>query len=345
MTPILAFLLVLPGLHAFQVCKPLTDRVGGRPAPALPPRTRIETSASASDSIDGAADGCTYARRINEALIRYKSELESKHELLLERSPLPANETDGELRGEVAPVVMTREALICSRLDLPFLKRCEVRSSTIEGAGRGLFAAEDIKEGEVITCYPGDALLYGILPKDGDEDEGEGTVESEVELNDQMSKLAEDLDYYFSEEDEEMEVDEMILWGRHVESDDRWDEDVVFDGDETNPPLTSTAVYLDETYAIMGHPDLVDNPAYAGHLANDGAGHLAFVKQSEKDESSVEEMISEYILGSLEVANAMHRPLGGAGQYHTVTVATRDVEKGEEIFVTYGPDFWLGHAT
>ena len=341
MTPILAFLLVLPGLHAFQVCKPLTDRVGGRPAPALLTRTRVETSASASGSIDGTADGCTYARRINEALIRYKSELESKHELLLERSPLPANETDGELRGEVAPVVMTREALICSRLDLPFLKRCEVRSSTIEGAGRGLFAAEDIKEGEVITCYPGDALLCGV-PTDGDQDdeaEWEGTVESEVELNDQMSKLEEDLDF------EDMEEDEMILWGRHVASADRWDKDVVFNGDETNPPMTSTSVYLDEAYAIMGHPDLVDNPAYAGHLANDGAGHLAFVKQSESDDRSVEEMISEYILDSLEVANAMNRPLGGGGEYHTVMIATRDVKRDEEIFVTYGPDFWLGHAT
>ena len=313
MPPSLAFVLVLPVLHAFQVGNSLSDCAGGRPTPALPTRStrsRVQTSASASDSIDGSiADGCTYAQRISEALSQYKSELESSRELLLERSPLPANETDSELRGEVDPVLMTREAIICSRLDLPFLKRCDVRTSTIEGAGRGLFAAEDINEGEVITCYPGDALLYGI-PTDGDEedeDEVEDAVASEVELNDQMSKLAEDLDYYFSEEDEETEVDEMILWGRHVASGDRWDEDVVFDGDEPNPPLTSTAVYLDETYAIMGHPDLVDNPAYAGHLANDGAGHLAFVKQSEKDEGSVEEMISEYILGSLEVRR--HRQL------------------------------------
>ena len=24
--------------------------------------------------------------------------------------------------------------------------------------------------------------------------------------------------------------------------------------------------------------------------------------------------------------------------------ATRDIKKGEEVFVTYGPDYWLGHA-
>ena len=55
---------------------------------------------------------------------------------------------------------LVRKILLSSRLPtLHFLNRSEVRQSGILGAGRGLFASEDISKGQVITCYPGDALL------------------------------------------------------------------------------------------------------------------------------------------------------------------------------------------
>ncbi len=55
---------------------------------------------------------------------------------------------------------LARELLLSSRLPgLNFLNRSEVRPSRILGAGRGLFATEGIPKGQVVTCYPGDALL------------------------------------------------------------------------------------------------------------------------------------------------------------------------------------------
>ncbi len=55
---------------------------------------------------------------------------------------------------------LARELLLSSRLPgLNFLNRSVVRPSRILGAGRGLFATEGIPKGQVITCYPGDALL------------------------------------------------------------------------------------------------------------------------------------------------------------------------------------------
>ena len=114
----------------------------------------------------------------------------------------------------------------------------------------------------------------------------------------------------------------------------------------------------------MGHPELEINSAYAGHYANDGAGHLALEKPNSQNniiaslelgldtegmnddddgEIGVEENIAAYVLTSIEIANAMHRSVDEEGS-HIVTVATRDIQAGDEIFVTYGPDYLLGYA-
>jgi hypothetical protein len=50
-------------------------------------------------------------------------------------------------------------SLLRTRLPKLRLNRCFVAQSTISDAGRGLFASRDIMEGELITLYPGDALL------------------------------------------------------------------------------------------------------------------------------------------------------------------------------------------
>jgi hypothetical protein len=50
-------------------------------------------------------------------------------------------------------------SLLRTRLPKLRLNRCFVAQSTISNAGRGLFASRDITEGELITLYPGDALL------------------------------------------------------------------------------------------------------------------------------------------------------------------------------------------
>ena len=57
-----------------------------------------------------------------------------------------------ELLDELGDEQTAREALLSSRLSgLNFLDRSEVRASDIPGAGRGLFATEDVPCGEVIT--------------------------------------------------------------------------------------------------------------------------------------------------------------------------------------------------
>ncbi|KAK1733126.1 hypothetical protein QTG54_016264 [Skeletonema marinoi] len=253
---------------------------------------------------------------------------------LSEQSPLSIVAADNDLRDAYLTTEQrVYETLLSSRLDLPFLNRAIVGPSEIEGAGRGLFATEDIKEGDVITCYPGDALLCELPSTD---EGGEG-------------------DPFDLEDDENEAVDEVVLWGRHVPKGDRWDDDTVFDGSKSSPPLTSYAVTMSDVYSVMGHPSLDDNPAYIGHFANDGAGHLAYEMpdsprnieaslelglDTESSEFGVEDNIAAYVLKSFDVANAMHQPVDD-DEFHMVTVAIRDIKKGEEILVTYGPDYWI----
>ena len=273
--------------------------------------------------------------RIEKVLSETKEELLSDVSLLQKKFPQSTNEADNEMRSNLnfTTKQMVREVLLSSRLPLPFLNKSEVGQSLIEGAGRGLFATEDITKGDVITCYPGDALLCGIPIEDE-------SVEDESEEED-----------WLDEDDDYADEIEVIVWGAHVPEKHIWEEDVVFDGDEeTNtPPLTTTAALVNDLISVLGHPALDDNPAYFGHFANDGAGHLALDKplstsdaEGDNEEMGVEKQIAAYVSKSQEAANVILQP--SEEEMHMLMVATRDITKGEEILLTYGPDFWLGHA-
>jgi hypothetical protein len=323
-------LLLLPQATAFHITT--TNHHHHRCCHSSSPRSLKATSTVDDPNI----------QHIRQILMDKKQELlgglfiDKPSNKLSEQSPLSIVEADNNLRDAyLTTEERVYETLLSSRLDLPFLNRSVVGPSKIEGAGRGLFAIEDIKEGDVISCYPGDALL--------------------CELPSSSTEQDDDLDSYDFDDDEYEAVDEVVLWGAHVPKKDRWDDDTVFDGSESDPPLTSYAVTVNDVYSVMGHPSLDDNPAYIGHFANDGAGHLAYEKQDSPDnieasvelgldtesiDFAVEDNIAAYVLRSFDVANAMHQPLD-ADELHMVTVATRDIKKGEEILVTYGPDYWI----
>jgi hypothetical protein len=56
--------------------------------------------------------------------------------------------------------------MLATRCEDLHLNRCRTGPSRIQDGGTGLFATRDIRAGELITLYPGDALLYW---KDGRE--------------------------------------------------------------------------------------------------------------------------------------------------------------------------------
>jgi hypothetical protein len=183
--------------------------------------------------------------------------------------------------------LMARLDVLRKRLPLGLNRTIVAPSSLSGGAGRGLFAVRDCQKGDVLTCYPGDALLE--TPQDGDW---------------------------------------TIRWGDHIAPQHQLSLD---DLDETL--ISGYIVFVDEDYGVLGLPDYDDDTSYLGHFANDGATM-----------PTREMELSSYMLESNERQNAMHRSIGvgddDVGGCHMITVATRNIKAGGEIFVTYGPEYW-----
>jgi len=316
--------LMSPCASAFILTKPL-------PSASAHPRTIHHSSVDSI--IDGPSNGngdstltkiCHILQNLQKDLLANPSKLQP---ILQQHQDSSAD--DVELSSEN----VVKETLLSTRIpDLQLqLNRTRTGPSTIDGAGRGLFATEDIAKGELITCYPGDALLCEYSELEIDDEEEDGFDEEDIDFEDE--------DYYDEEADY---VEEVVLWGEHVDTSDRLEEDEVFDGivDEDLPPLTSYAATVDDVYSVMGMPILDNNPAYYSHFANDGAGHIAI--QTGVDDAArrgIEEIISSYVSESVELSNARHKPI--ADGLHLGTFASKDIKKGEEVMVTYGPDYWM----
>jgi len=83
---------------------------------------------------------------------------------------------------------------------------------------------------------------------------------------------------------------------------------------------------VNESYSIIGIPEICDNPAYLGHICNDGArGH------SEKDKKIYETV-------SVLKSNAYFKNICDCMM---AIVAIRDINIDEEILVTYGHGYWM----
>jgi len=190
---------------------------------------------------------------------------------------------------------LVRLDVLHMRLKNMALNRTFVGPSSI--AGRGLFASCDCAEGDLLTCYPGDAMV--LLPEDEDEEE----------------------------EDNEEQQEWTVLWGDHIDMTEDCDQDYV-----TKDWFLGNLIHAHgENVGIVGVPFLDQDPAYLGHFANDGAPS-EMIPVCEAD-------CADYVLASNLAANAINEDI--ASESHMVTVATRDIAQGEEIFVTYGPDYWL----
>ena len=247
--------------------------------------------------------------------------MESLRDLLHKKQAdlLEEASNDETLDTEISASDRVQEMLLSTRIPslTAILNNTRVDTSTIPNAGRGLFATRAIQANEVITCYPGDAIL----------------ISKPSIVDDFHVKRQDEED---DDDDDDDWVEETVTWGSHVDPSDKWDEDSVFDGNEKQDPLTHYACAISDTYSVMGLPALDDDTAYLGHFANDGAGHIALGQGDPT--RGVEESIASYVIESIDVSNAMHKEVDGL---HMATVATRTIAVGEEILVTYGPDYWL----
>jgi len=127
--------------------------------------------------------------------------------------------------------------MLATRLSDLHLHRCCIGPSTLPGdSGIGLFSTRSIAAGELITLYPGDALLYWA---DGNRDLQNGQICSGV------------------------------IFGAHVPQAER-DADRVTSNSARRYELEASA-----TISCVGDPRRDSDPSYLGHFANDGSMCLA----------------------------------------------------------------------
>ena len=183
-----------------------------------------------------------------------------------------------------------RDQLIGTRLAWNLNRVC-VRTSLINGAGNGLFAARQLDRGELITFYPGDLR---------------------VRWQRSNLSLAEGVGFVF---------------GAHVPTARR---DLIRHALlEAGPEELDVIPVIggDTGTSVAGDPMVTDDPAYVAHVINDCAT------------CSTLDGIAEYAAAAITRANAHTISIEGC---HLAAVAAKRVEKGEEIYMSYGPPYWLG---
>lgn len=153
--------------------------------------------------------------------------------------------------------------------------------------GKGVFATRDISVGEIITFYPGDYLR--IIPS--------GKREGFCKKG--------------------------YIHGLHVPQHMSYDKL----NSKDKIKLEMYLYVIDRQIGIMGSPSMINNPAYLGHMCNDGA-----TSHRKSD-------LSTYIKITSIKMNGITQLLKGS---HLAIVACRPITKGDEILISYGPMYW-GH--
>lgn len=198
------------------------------------------------------------------------------------------------------PQETLRRNLHARRLDNLHLHRCSIAPSSIRGAGQGLFADRDIEAGELITCYPGDAVLC----------------------------------WQYADHSAQYNSEAQVYHSSHIASTEANALRFVND-------LHSYELPASQTLSVLGDPLLLDDAAYLGHMANDGASAGQF-SENEGEVGGLFDMMHEeeekYNMDSAARVNAEHMSLEGC---HMVTRALTHICEGDEIFVTYGYRYWL----
>jgi len=122
-------------------------------------------------------------------------------------------------------------SMLATRCPDLLLNRCRIGRSKLPGAGLGLFASRDISAGELITLYPGDALLYW---KNGREASSSRVCTG-------------------------------VVFGAHVPEEEKDAARVTTDSARQYEACATS------TLSCVGDPRRDGDPAYLGHFANDGA--------------------------------------------------------------------------
>lgn len=94
-----------------------------------------------------------------------------------------------------------------------------------------------------------------------------------------------------------------------------------------------------EAVSFMGHPGVCENPWLLGHILNDGVS-LSVAPGDSADDVARKAIV--YTKASMAKRNVDFMPLLCNGEdVACAMVASRDIEEGEELFVSYDSNYWI----
>ena len=190
------------------------------------------------------------------------------------------------------------------------LDKCRVDISTLPDAGFGVFTTKAIRKDEVITLYPGDAIEERTA--DGEVRLAFGIHIEEPELIKIVAALNKQYDQPYDE--------------RNYDS---GSQHFMMDIDKARRYVLE----VNDTFSLIGDPDRKADPAYLGHMINDSCKEI-----SRNDNDEPIEMGRQYDVQSIQNMNCAIEV--GIEQWHVKIVATRDITSGEELFLSYGSEYW-----
>ena len=230
--------------------------------------------------------------------------------------------------------------LLSTRLDGLHLHRCYLSQSTIPHAGLGLFARRHIAAGELITLYPGDAV---VLRTEADEQEDAKKKKAgETMLVDTTAQQRGDrpavpvlpnnnVNNNNKKKTRCTPLVTKIVFGDHVRVEDRTLDQVM------SYASRGYEMELDDTTSIIGNPARTPtspwDPAYGAHYANDGAFLNDFAPAAR----------AQYYNHTVARYNAANFVLESGA--HVGMIATHTIAPEAEIFLSYGEGYWLSRLT
>jgi hypothetical protein len=89
--------------------------------------------------------------------------------------------------------------------------------------------------------------------------------------------------------------------------------------------LNDYSIVFNSSYNIIGNPNLIEDPAYIGHICNDGVINPCSKSKQIYEEESAEKGNAKFV----RIKNC-----------HLALVSTRNINEDDEIFVKYGYSYW-----
>ena len=231
-----------------------------------------------------------------------------------------------------------RDELLQTRLPGLAIARTRVAPSRIDSAGRGLFATRAIEEGELVTLYPGDALVSWPDEADNDEEDEEDEDEDEDEEDEEDEEELSEGEEARAKADAlrcvlERGLDADVTFSTHGKEGTRWADNWATRERTFVGFVWDYGVQEWPNRAIIADPENVSDSAYLGHMANDGAscgrpGNDAAVYEAASRRAANVKMSTDSML-----------------ECHHALVATRRIEAGDEINLSYGASYWLTRLT